>query len=330
MIRTLLSLPVATGMVAVVALQGAIPDLHADASGGTQDSSRTVVVSVHDRRGAPVPDMTPADFRIRENGRNMTVTAAVPARTPLTIALMLDNGGVGLQSIREGAAAFVSRLRGMASIAIYTTSGRTTKVQDFTDSTAVLIGAIDKIYASNQRGSFLINGIIAVSREFEAAEAQRAAILAVGIEGEDFSQERPNDVTAALQRTGTRLFMVRLGSPVIGQSNPVNMPGPLHGNATGAEEIRAGDSAVDSLVDEQTRLNAVLGQAPGRTGGRIEQLSVHSGIPPMMDAMAIELATQYEVTYTTPNMGASDVRFEVSTSKRDVRVRGPQRIGPPR
>ena len=33
----------------------------------------------------------------------------------------------------------------------------------------------------------------------------------------------------------------------------------------------------ESMADEMTRFNAVLGQAPARTGGRIEQLASHSG-----------------------------------------------------
>lgn len=310
MSRTLTNVP-AAGLMAALLLTGSLAGVRADAS-GQEPGSRTMLVSVLDRRGAPVEGMTPADFRIRENGRNMTITSVAPSRTPMTIALMIDNSGAGLQSIREGAAAFVSRLRGAASIAIYTTSGRTLKVQDFTDSTATLIGAINKIYASNQQGAFLVDGIVATTREFQAAEAQRPVIMSVGVEGEDFSNARPNDVAAALQRTGTRLFMVRLGSPVLGQSRTL------------------ADVPSDSGLDEQMRFNAVLGQAPGRTGGRLEQLSAHSGIPVMMDNMAIELLTQYEVTYTTPNLGATDVRFEVSTSKRDVRVRGPQRIGQPK
>jgi VWFA-related protein len=285
------------------------PFLHADASAQSQ---RTVIVSVQDRRGAPVPGMTPADFRVREDGRNMTVVAAEPARTPLTVAIMIDNSGAGLQSMREGAAAVIARLRGIASIALYTTSGRTLKVQDFTDSPATLIAALNKVFSTNQQGSFLTDGIVAVTREFEAAEAERPAIISVGVEGEDFSEIRPDDVLAALQRTGTRLFMVRLGTPVLGQSRPLDAP------------------PGDSYLDEQVRFNALLGQAPGRTGGRLEQLWTHTGIPTVMDGIASELATQYEVTYAGANLSGSDLRFQVSTSKRDVRVRGPQRVGPPR
>lgn len=309
MTRALLTVPGAA-VVAAVFLTSGPAATHAD-SFSAQDQ-RTVVVTVLDRRGAPVPGMTAADFRVRENGRNMTIVSAQPAKTPLTIALMLDDSGLGLQSMREGAAAFISRLSGHASIALYTTGGRTLKRQNFTESTATLMGVLNKVYARNLTGSFFVDGIVSATEEFAKAEAARTAIVSVAVEGEDFSQTRPPQVLDALQKTGTRLYVIRLGTPTIGQGNAYE------------------DERGESLLDEHVRLNAFLGQAQARTGGRVEQLSSHTGILPMMENFAIELTSQYEVTYTGANLAASDVRFEVSTSKRDVRVRAPQRIGAPR
>jgi VWFA-related protein len=275
-------------------------------------ATRTVFVTAVDNRGVPVTGLTAADFAVKEDGETRPVVAAGPTDAPAIVALLIDDSGLGLQSIREGAAALVTRLRGVAQIAIITTGGRNVALVDFTTDTSLLMSAINKIYARNVSGAFLTDGILEVARVFGKREAERPVIVSIGVEGEDFSEARPADVTAALQSTRTQLYMVRIGRTVFGQSNP-------------ADANRG-----ESLADEQTRFNAILGQAPPRTGGRIEQLSSHVGIPVRMEALAAELASQYEVTYTTTQPQGQDLRFEVSTSRRGVRVRAPQRVGPPK
>ena len=271
--------------------------------------NRTVYVTAVDDKGAPMPGLTSADFAVKEDGKTRTVVAVAPSTAPLTIALMIDDDGLGLQSMREGAAAFAERLRGRASMALFTTNGRTLKVQDYTESFPALFGAINKVYARNAQGAFLIDGIVAVTRDFATHEVRRPVIMSVGVEGPDFSQSQPADVVADLLRTRTQLYMVRLGRPVIGQGNTMSA------------------DRGESLADEQTRFNAVLGQAPPRTGGRIEQLASHVGIPRMMVAMATDLLSQYELTFASGSATAKDVRLEVTTNRRGVKVRAPTRTG---
>ena len=278
----------------------------------TPSATRTVVVSVVDSRGVPIAGLRPADVVVKEDGRVRPVTHLAVSQVPLTVALLLDNSGLGLQSIREGAAAFVTRLGGRAVIALITTGGRNVTVVDYTDSTATLVAAINRTYARNATDAYLVDGAVEAARTFETREARRPVIVSVGVEGMDFSTARPAEVFAILQRTRTQLHMVRLGAPVIARSN-----------ALGAERGEA-------MVDEMTRFNAVLGQAPPRSGGRIEQLSAHSGIPSLLAAIADELAGQYELTYATSNPNGSDLKLDVSTVRRGLRVRAPQRVGPPR
>lgn len=279
---------------------------------GVSSATRTVLVSVVDSKGVPITGLLPADLVVKEDGRVRPVTHLAVSQVPMTIALLVDNSGLGLQSMREGAAAFVTRLQGRGAIALITTGGRNIKVVDFTDSTATLVAAINRTYARNVTDAFLVDGIVEAARTFAEREARRPVIVSVGVEGVDFSTARPAEVFDILQRTRTQLHMVRLGTPVIARSN-----------ALGADRG-------ESMVDEMTRFNAVLGQAPPRSGGRIEQLSAHTGIPSRLAGIADDLAGQYEMTYATANPDGSDLKLEVSTLRRGLTVRAPQRVGPPR
>jgi hypothetical protein len=214
------------------------------------------------------------------------------------LSLTIDDSGLGLQSIREGAVAFVSRLRGRAEIAMISTAGRNTVLADYTTSTPTLVAAINKTYARNVTGAFLLDGLIEVTRTFAAREARRPVIVTVATEGAEFSDVRAEDVLTALLNSRAQLYVVRLGQPVLSQSNPAAM------------------ERGESLADESIRLNAVLGQGPARSGGRSEQLLQHTGIPGVMDQIANELLNQYALTYTIAEASARDVKLVVETTRR--------------
>ncbi len=275
-------------------------------------TTRTIYATVVDGKGVPAPGLTAADFTVKEDGKTQQVVAAEVATTPLTVALMIDDSGLGLQSIREGAAAFITRLRGVARIALFTTGGRNAKAVDYTDSTATLMGALNRTFARNVSGTYLVDGLTEIAKDFTAKETRRGVIVSVAVEGEEFSQTRGSEALAALQRSGAQVYLIRLGRPVIGRSNAAAM------------------ERGESNADEMTQANAVFGQAPSRSGGRVESLASHTGIPKLMDQIAAELAGQYVVTYDTPNGTRPDLKLEVGTSKKGLKVRAPSRIGPPK
>ena len=271
--------------------------------------TRTVYVSATDSKGAPVMDMAAGDFRVKEDGEARPVQAATLSRTGLTVVLMIDDGGLGLQSIREGAAAFVTRLRGKAQISLVTTGGRNTRLTDFTTSTATLIAAVNKIYARNTNGAYLMDGLFDVARSLATVEVPRPVIVSVAVESQEFSDVKVEDVLDALLRSRAQLYVIRLGNPIIGQSNALGM------------------DRGESLADESVRLNAVLGRGPARSGGRSDQLIRHTGIPPLMDQIAVELADQYALSYVTSGDPAGERKLEIETSRRGVRLRAPTRVG---
>src|SRR5262245_41722569 len=55
-----------------------------------QPITRSMYVSVVDAAGAPVPDLGPSDFVVREDNATREVLTVVPAEEPMQIALLVD------------------------------------------------------------------------------------------------------------------------------------------------------------------------------------------------------------------------------------------------
>jgi Ca-activated chloride channel homolog len=273
--------------------------------------TRTVYVSVVDTKGVPVPDLTATDFVVKEDGKTRPVLSAEVSKVPMAVALLLDDSGLGLQSIREGAAALVTKLRGAATISITTTAGRNFKLQDYTGSTATLMAALNRVFAKNVTGAYLMDALAGAANELRTREGMRPVIVSVGIEGDEFSSIRANDALSAIQRSGAQVYLVRLGAPVVGQT-------------------RLGERDRDSNADSAIQANSVFGQAPARSGGLIEQLSAVSGVQRVMEQIATELLGQYAVAYSSASLTAADLKFSVETSRKGVKLRAQNRVGPPR
>jgi len=93
--------------------------------------TRHVFVHVVDQRGAPVADLTPADFQLTEDGVARVVMRAGPAKDPMRIALFLDTSDAAapaLTHLRAGATAFLDALPPEDEVLLVTT-GRQARVR---------------------------------------------------------------------------------------------------------------------------------------------------------------------------------------------------------
>jgi len=274
-------------MAALAILSPAVPR--------AQTIERSMYVSALDAAGAPVPDLGPADFLVREDNVAREVLTAGPATEPLTISLLIDDSessADAIQHMREALTAFVERLDGKAEIAVATVGERPTSQLDYTTSTVALKRSVGRIFQRSGSGAYLLDALIEVSKGLEKRAPKRPTIVVVTIEsGPEFSNRSFQQVLEALTRSGAALHVLALGQPA------------------------------SSQTDEMRNRNIVIGDGPDKTGGRRDQVLSPMGLKDRMLQVADELTNQYVVQYGRPEQLIPPEKVQVTVSRPGVTVR---------
>lgn len=265
------------------------------------DGTKQVFVTVLED-GKPVTGLTAEDFTVREDGNAREVLKAGPATEPLTISILVDDTQAAepaIQEIRRGLTAFVEQMAGRAQIAIATFGERPTSVVEYTESTETLKRGITRIFARQGAGSYLLDAIVDVARGLQRREAQRPVIIAITVEGIEFSNLYHDPVLEELRKSGAIFHALAIGTP----------------SASQTEEMR--------------NRNIVLAEGTSTTGGRREQVLAPSALPQQLKNIGEELLNQYSVTYSRPDTLIPPERVEVRVTRPGVTVRA-TKVAPPR
>ena len=247
----------------------------------SQAIERSMYVGVVDQTGAPVPNLGAADFIVREDNLSREVLRVVPATDPMQIAILVDNSTAAapqVPQIRRALPAFVDVLtRPTASgrhneVAIITLGSRPTILADFSIDPAPLAKAIERVWEEPfDSGSYLLDGIMEVSRGFKKRESARPVIVAITGEGAELSNRQPDQVLAPLRDSGAAMHVISIGGPA----------------AAVSDEVRNRLT----VVDEGTRAS----------GGRHTQLLAGSALPVRLQQLADVLTHSYRVIYAHPD-----------------------------
>lgn len=288
----------AHALVLTLVLSSILP-LQQDRGGTSNPRIRQVYVSVVDSKGAPVKGLTAADFVIREDGTPREVLRAEPATDQMQIALLVDDSQAATSMIvplREAITDFVQKLQGNAEIALITFGERPTTSVEYTSNQELLKKGIGRIFARPAAGPYLLEALVDASRGLERRKAARPVIVAISIEGIEFSNQHYQQVLEAIERSGATLHVLAVGSP-----SP-------------------------SQADEMRNRNIVIAEGTERTGGLREQVLADSGLPGAMRELADQLLNQYVLTYSRPETLIPPQRIEVTSTRPDVKVRARTRV----
>ncbi len=275
----------------------------AAADPGAQRSTRerSMYVSVVDSSGAPVPNLGPADFLVKEDNMTREVLRAAPAEEPMQVAVLVDTSQAARNDIahmRQALPPFVAEMTipnaggRRNEIAIIGIGERPTILSEYSSDPTQVKKGIDRIWALQNAGMYLLDAIIETAQGFKKREASRPVMIAIATSGPDFSNRQHDHAIEPLKDTGTAFYALMLGQP-------------------------------DSGLSPESRERAiVLDDGPRMTGGYHEQLLTSMALAPKLKQLANQLTHQYKITYGRPESLIPPEKITVSAVKPDLVARG--------
>jgi VWA domain-containing protein len=266
-----------------------------------QAIERAMTVSVVDENGAPVPDLGIPDFIIREDNVAREVLRVTPAAEPMHIALLIDTSRAARDNVvhyRTALPPFVTALvnanasGGKNQVALLAFGERPTVITDYTSSVTELQRGINRLWALDDTGAYLLDALYEVTQGFAKREPRRPIIVAITQEGREFSYRQYDQVLGPLRESGAPMHALMIGRP-------------------------------STALDDETRSrNIVLDEGPRATGGSREQLLTPMALDAKLKQLANLLTHQYLVTYAHPDSLIPPERVTVSAKASGMTARG--------
>ena len=295
MCRTVLAL----GLAALALAPGAPQEQSTPRPAARESRTRSVYISVLDGRGAPVSGLALADVVVREDGVAREVLKVEPATAPLDVMLLVDDSQAlnpALLPTREGIDRFIDKLQGQGTLGLMSFGERPTSLVKPTTDPAMLKRGAGRIFARTAAGTYLLEAIQEVSRDFRRLESERKHIVVTWMQGVEFSNLHYDTVLKDLDAGGATLHVLEIGMP----------------NRSNADEMR--------------NLNMVVAEGTKRTGGGRDPVLSESGIAEALPRVAEELKAQYVVTYGHPDTLIPPEKLQVTVNRPGVTVHAPTKV----
>jgi hypothetical protein len=263
-----------------------------------QAIQRALYVSALNDAGAPVPDLGPADFIVREDNMAREVLKVEPAIAPMQVAVLVDTSQGARNDIsfmRTALPPFITALTTAEvrnEVAIIAIGERPQVLTNYTFSQPELKKGIDRIWSMQGSGTYLLDGLVEVNQGFKKRGAERPVIVAIVSEGPELSNRLHDHVLEALRGTGAAFHALTLGRPS------------------------------SSLSDEMRERALVLDEATRTTGGRREELLTAMALGAKLTQLADELTHQYKVTYARPQSLIPPEKVTVAAARPGITARG--------
>lgn len=287
-----------------------------------ETQTRTVYVSAVDKKGAPIVDLTATDIAVTEEGQPQAPITVERATTPMRIAVVVDDRGLGVPEVRAGVSIFIEALRGHAEVGVFSAVRPEATVVDFTTDTQRLLEGIQQLVPMQTGGQGLSTLTLALAQAYEKQGAARPIMVVVTIDQDckDLSASR-----------GARPASPDAGAPVPGFRFLSGCQPTFSANWQQAvnEVLRSrvtffGIASRHAAPDDH---NPVIDASAEASGGRVDPVLTDSGIPMALKRIAGDLLGQYAVTYNAGGAPPSGWRLRVEVKRTGVTVRAPERVG---
>jgi VWFA-related protein len=274
--------------------------LPASAAGPT---TRTVYVTVVDERGQPVPGLTPADFTVKESGKEREIVSVAPASEKMRLALMVEQPLAAQASVRVGLAEFATRVCPSAEIALFMVTQRNEKIVDFTSDSNALVDGIRNLPLSQPRWTASVpDALYEMAKNFEKAKPARPVIVLATVEQSQSTEIDPEGILSQIAKSRAQFWAVSIQPAGSGSAPKVN-----------------------SIRDFAGR-SQVIGDGTEQSGGRRIEVMVLTSFQRGLQQVADDLSSQCLITYTLPDGVRASDRISVSLKKPGATLRAPSRV----
>jgi len=259
---------------------------------------RAVYATVVGKDGSPVTTLSAQDFVVREGGIEREVLSATAADEPMRIAVLVDTSWAMdryIHDLRRALGTFFRQIPAEHEVALFEFGDRPTRLVDYTRDHDQLKAGIGRLFARSGSGSYVLDAITDVAREFRIRETARPVIIVVTAEGPEFSQRYHRSVL---------------------------------------DDVEAAHATLHSLVITRRRLpvfnngirerDLTLSKGADLTGGRREDLITSMALEERLTALATELKTQYRVVYARPPALIPATKMNVTVRQPSLTVRAPR------
>ena len=293
-----------------------------------EKTTRSVYVSVTGNDGQPVTNLTPKDFRLRENNRDRIVTAVESASERMRIALLVEELLTPTDSVRQGILEFIQAVAPSVEVAFVVVDGTggNREIVPYTTERNTLVAGIRTLPIPLRPAAGLVpEGIFEIATTFAREPPERPVIVVIAMAlnaSNQSSRQQPQGVLDRLRDANAQLHVVSVQAP--------RSPGVAGDTRYTPNDSlgRVGDP--NFPVPEPNDREEVLTRGPRQSGGGLWPINVLAGVPSAMRSIANDLSNQYKLTYELPAGASPSDRLDVSINRRGVTLRAPTRIRAPK
>ena len=264
----------------------------------------SIPVSVFDRNGFYIPNLSKENFKIFEDGKEQQIEYFATTDNPFTVVLLLDTSpstSFKIEEIQAAAIAFVDQLKPQDSV----------MVVEFNDRVRVLTEATSdrqKIYKGIQKSKFgggtsLYDAVdFTLRKRLSKIQGRKAIVLFT--DGVDTTSEK-SDYSSSVreaEEADTVIFPIYYNTFFDNQRNGgIFQPFPQignRGNGTSSQEYVTGRAYLKDLSES--------------TGGRVFNAeNTAGGLTKTFESIAEELRRQYSIGYIPQESGQAGQRRQI-------------------